>query len=97
MGRRVNSCFSVESLSTSSDRPRMWTWLRLHILLHSISASDHDCYPILSYPILSFIARPCHSLRPSVRPSVHSRYLGLPGDACRAARRSRRPEPVRDV
>ena len=37
------------------------------------------------------------SLAPCVPPSVHSRYLGGPGDACRAARRSRRPDPVRGV
>ena len=48
----------------------------------------------LSYPKLYCAAL---SLRPSVRASVHSRYLGGPGDACRAARRSRRPEPVRGV
>ena len=43
--------------------------------------------------IISLIARLC----PSVRASVHSRYLGPPGDACRVVRRSRRPEPVWDV
>ena len=43
--------------------------------------------------IVSLIARLC----PSVRVSVHSRYLGPPGDARDALRRSRRPEPVWDV